>query len=540
MNNLTLFLLGLIFINIPACLSADKQCFSKTLTPSYPCCKGDKVIYTDKNGDWGVENGEWCGIGGVSSDTCFSVAMGYPCCKSNKVVYTDESGEWGIENNEWCGIGDGLDSCFSIAQGYPCCQSCKIKYTDESGKWGVEDGKWCGIKDSCSKNVEDIIQGDPDFDFSFLKLENNKENMLYSPLSIKYALRMLLEGAEGNTYTELIKLIGNEELNPYTNIDKVLSLANGLFIRDTYYTCIRPEYIDTLKEKYNADVVKDEFKSAYNANKWIEKNTLGIIKNMLNDNIVQNPETIMLLINALAIEMEWYSPFNCNYTSGTTFYTEDDDETIEATMMSRVTGDNSLSYSINDDVTVVTMDLNKYGSTQFEFMAIMPTKENLSTFIEKVTKETINEIDKNLIFASEKPYGVDITIPKFKFSYDLGLKKDLKNLGINDTFERNEANLSKMENPEELKQNLFVSDILHKADIEFTEKGVKAAAVTVVVILPGSAGPSNKKTPLYITIDRPFMFIIRDKNTKDIWFTGTVYKPNLWKDDQESYIARRY
>jgi len=38
-----------------------------------------------------------------------------------------------------------------------------------------------------------------------------------------------------------------------------------------------------------------------------------------------------------------------------------------------------------------------------------------------------------------------------------------------------------------------------------------------------------------ITINKPFMFLIRDKATKDIWFTGTVYEPNLWENDEESY-----
>ncbi|ORX78889.1 cellulosomal serpin precursor [Anaeromyces robustus] len=532
MNNLTLFILGVVLINIPTCLS-EKQCFSKTLKPSYPCCKGNKVVYTDKNGNWGFENNKWCGIGNGSSDTCFSVAMGYPCCTGNKIVYTDKSGNWGIENNKRCGIGDSSsDTCFSLAQGYPCCQSCKVLYTDKSGKWGVENGKWCGIKDNCTNDV--VVEYNSDFDFSFLKLENNKENMLYSPLSIKYALKMLLEGADGNTYNEISKLVGNSELTKCSNIDKVLSLANGLFIRDTFYTCINPEYIKTLEEKYNSEVVKDEFKNADNVNEWIENKTLGIIKKMLDDKKVQDPSSVMLLINALAIEMDWYSAFKIESTYGNTFYI-DDDKKVEATMMSQKVYSNNLSYYLSDELTAVTMDLKEYGGTQFEFMAIMPTKDNLSTFIENVTKKQINEIDEKLILASEAEYGVIIKIPKFKFSYDLKLKDDLKSLGIKDAFDMSRANFSKMENPSELTQNLYVSDALHKADIEFTEKGIKAAAVTVIIITYGSAGPSKPTTPVYVTIDRPFMFIIRDKNTKDIWFTGTVYKPNLWADDEESY-----
>ena len=42
-----------------------------------------------------------------------------------------------------------------------------------------------------------------DFDLQFLKLENNKKNVVYSPLSIKYALEMLKEGANGKNCRRL-------------------------------------------------------------------------------------------------------------------------------------------------------------------------------------------------------------------------------------------------------------------------------------------------------------------------------------------------
>jgi len=234
MNNLTLFILGLVLINVPSCFS---ECFSESLKPSYPCCKGDEVVYTDKDGNWGVENGKWCGIGNGPSD----------------------------------------DSCFSVALGYKCCEKCKVVYSDEDGDWGVEKNRWCGIKDICASPVVieeppvPVVQNDSDFDFSFLKIENNKKNMLYSPLSIKYALKMLQEGASNNTLAEINKVLGDSSISKYTNIDEVLSLANGLFIRDSFYDYVYEEFINTLKEKYEAEVKLDPFEDAKNANQWIEE-----------------------------------------------------------------------------------------------------------------------------------------------------------------------------------------------------------------------------------------------------------------------------
>ena len=53
-----------------------------------------------------------------------------------------------------------------------------------------ESGNAAGEKNNTNQNNANK-KGISDFDLSFLKLENQKENKIYSPLSIKYALNML-------------------------------------------------------------------------------------------------------------------------------------------------------------------------------------------------------------------------------------------------------------------------------------------------------------------------------------------------------------
>jgi hypothetical protein len=88
-----------------------------------------------------------------ASATCWSKALGYPCCKSScEVIYSDDDGEWGVEDADWCGIEASKckkDGCFSEEMGYPCCSDCSVVYTDSDGGWGVEGDDWCGIKDKC-------------------------------------------------------------------------------------------------------------------------------------------------------------------------------------------------------------------------------------------------------------------------------------------------------------------------------------------------------------------------------------------------------
>ena len=89
---------------------------------------------------------------------------------------------------------------------------------------------------------------------------------------------MLNEGADGNTKVQIQNLIGDIELTSYNNINNVLSLANGIYIRDTYTEFVKENYIDTLSQKYNAEINYDSFNNADNINNWIEHKTLGIIK----------------------------------------------------------------------------------------------------------------------------------------------------------------------------------------------------------------------------------------------------------------------
>ena len=369
-----------------------------------------------------------------------------------------------------------------------------------------------------------------DFELEFLKMENNNQNMIYSPLSIKYALNMLNEGASGNTKKQIEKVIGNSNLAQYEDIKKVLSFANGVYIRDSYSGKVKKEYINILKNKYNAEIKYDSFNNANNINKWIENKTLGIIKNMLQDSMVQDKLTKMLLINALAIDMEWEDAFECSDTHGENFKLNTGENMI-ATTLNKETKSDSFSYYKEKEITALSIDLKKYDNTQLEFISIMPNGD-LSNYIESFTNEELNNIINKMKPASKEKNGIEISIPKFSFDYDLKLKDDLIKLGVIDAFDEDLANFSNMTNS--IEEQLYVKDALHKANVDFSEKGIKAAAVTVLVMFDTTA-ISDMNKPKEIKIDKPFIYFIKDKNTDEIWFTGTVYEPNSWEEDKSDY-----
>ena len=359
-----------------------------------------------------------------------------------------------------------------------------------------------------------------DFSLSFLKLEENKENIIYSPLSIKYALNMLNDGANGKTKEEITKVIGTELPTKYENIEKVLSLANSVFIRE--------EYISTIKDKYNAELIYDKFEDAKNVNSWIENKTFNIIKNMLKDNEVQNPNLEMILINALAIDMEWLDSFDAANTSSRSFY-KDGQEEIKVAMMHKSSESLNDKYYRDDNYYAVSLPLKEYDGTSLEFVAIMPTEEDLHSFIVSDSFDSKVSTILGGLHSITENQELSISIPRFEFDYNLNFVDDLKKLGINDAFDDMSADFSNMS-----KKELVVGDAKHKADIKFSEKGIKAAAVTVIMMFDKSAMLEEKEI-IHLNFDKPFMFIIRDSKTNEVWFTGAVNNPTTWDKVKEDY-----
>ena len=153
--------------------------------------------------------------------------------------------------------------------------------------------------------------------------------------------------------------------------------------------------------------------------------------------------------------------------------------------------------------------------------------------VEKTSSKEINQMLINLkkIEANNFKEGVVTKIkgyiPTFSFDYELSLVNDLKKMGITDIFDKNKADLSLLTTT----KDTFIDTAVHKANIKFSNEGIKAAAATAI----GAGGAAScgfehlydvPVEEIDLTFDKPYMFFIQDKNTKEVWFTGTVYEPN--------------
>lgn len=447
------------------------------------------------------------------------------------------------------------------------------------------------------------------FDLYFLQLENKKENKVYSPLSIKYALSMLAEGAEGESKKQILDIIYDYKTNKYEN-SKNISLANAMFIKEIYKDKINNNYKTSLVDKYNAEVIIDSFMTPVNINSWVSNKTLDLINNLFDD--ISDED--LILINALAIDMEWEDKFIHRYPdypiyakyehekfswfgpdevtakqfkdmdekiSGMEIIasvnrydivnvlgesnirkvvkeayieyfgdTGDDDNTTDEELFDnyldkyieeinsnykKVDASTDFSFYTDENIKVFAKSLKEYDGKQLEYIGIMPLNKDLDEYVKNITAQDINTLLGQLkkIELNNFKEGVvtKITgfIPKFKFDYELDLMNDLKTLEIKNVFESGKANLKNITS-----DDLYINKVSHKSNIEFTQDGIKAAAVTYA----GGRGAGGwdyyfdvPVEEIDLTFDKPYMFIIRDKKTEEVWFTGTVYNPLLYSED---------
>ena len=345
------------------------------------------------------------------------------------------------------------------------------------------------------------------------------DNMLISPLSVSQALAMTTNGAEDNTRTEMEKLLGDtldiEALNQYyadytamlTASDE-LSIANSLWVRNAENRIKVPkEFLQTAKDYYHADAFTAPFddSTVKDVNNWVDTNTKHMIPTLI-DEIDEN--WIMLLINALAFEAEWTSPYMANDVHDGVFHAYDGDMT--ATMMY---GEES-TY-LEDEYA--TGFLKQYKGGKYSFAAVLPKQEKsvtVSDYIGMMTGESL----QNLLNSS-KQTEVHTMLPKFKYDYTITLNDVLYALGMKDAFIYPLARFGKLNsvNPE-----CKVDLVLHKTFIQVDELGTKAGAVTMVAIADNAVGPTDYKT---VCLDRPFIYMIIDNETQLPVFIGTVMHP---------------
>ena len=357
-----------------------------------------------------------------------------------------------------------------------------------------------------------------DFDYAMIHLVNSEEdNYLISPLSIAYALSILKEGALEETKVQIENALGNYNLGKNTTFEERIGIANALFIKEDNKSDIKKEFINNIKNNFDADVLFDEFTTPDVINNWAKEKTYGMIDKVL-DNI--SKDFVLGIINALAIDVDWKVPFEGGLTRKDAF-TNYNGTTSTVDMMHT---ENSFNYIENDKAKGIVKDYEIYGDNKLEFIAILPNGD-LKEYINNFDKDELDSLIKNTKIYDDN-LDLYLGLPKFNYDYTYeNFKDDLVKLGIKDAFNGEVANFKNILN-EEADYNIYVSEAIHKTHIDLNENGTKAAAITYFGMEKATAIMPEKEK-ISITFNRPFLYIIKDKNSDNIWFFGAIYNlPN--------------
>ena len=348
---------------------------------------------------------------------------------------------------------------------------------------------------------------------------------MLSPLSASAALTMLLNGAEGQTYTQIRDMLGYPADLDIADINRVyrdlvkqlleadktvkLSLANSVFYHHVFD--VKPAFTDALKAEFDALVQDLDFsdpRSVDVINQWASDNTNGLIESVLNE---LTPDLVMVLMNAIYYKGDWTNKFDESATQDRTFTFLDGSTAQVPTMSGEVTA----RYTSGEGYRVVELP---YGRRNFSMVIVIPDDHAFESFMNTFDGEEWLEVTRRLGSTNEW-MAADVYLPKFKYrTNSFFLNETLQNLGMQQAFEGGAADFSALSDTP-----VFVGFVKQDSYIDVNEEGTEAAAITTIGIRVESVGPEPTK-PTFV-IDRPFLYGIRERTTNTLLFMGHVVDP---------------
>jgi serpin B len=352
-------------------------------------------------------------------------------------------------------------------------------------------------------------------------------NVAVSPYSVASALLLTRAGARNVTREELDRALHLGAIDAdagFNAIDQALatraltrrdpdgrelqlrlSTANAVWGQEGYP--IEQAFLDVLAEWYGAGLHTVDYGDAESArrtiNGWVGERTADKIPELIPEGVL-DPLVRIVLTNALYLKASWATPFDERATSDGAFVRRDG-SSVTARFMRQT---EPLGFARGAGWRAVDLP---YVGDQLSMLVIVPEASRFDA----VEVQFGRGVEA---FAAEvRPAQVRLALPRFTFRTQTELTTALGSLGIEQLFDPDRADLSGMTAAE----RLYVSDVLHEAYLAVTEEGTEAAAATAVVAR-ATAAPTEVEE---LTVDRPFLFAIRDRATGAVLLQGRVLDP---------------
>jgi len=369
---------------------------------------------------------------------------------------------------------------------------------------------------------------------------HSRENLFYSPASVRLALAMVHAGARGETATEIRRVLqlspdapsADKRLlaswqalaQPDTNAIQsmnayqeealarrriVLHIANRLWGAKEFK--FLPAYLSVLRDAYGAPLELLDFKNAAEPsrktiNASVAKDTEGKIPELVpNGFIIES--TKLVITNAIYFKASWRNPFAKSRTNDEDFH-RSEKPAVKVPMMHQVD-----HFSLADTADAQVLEL-PYGDGELVMDIVLPKaalSATESAFVAGGLAQWLTAL---------KPAKVAITLPRYKTRSSADLAKTLEALGMNTLFTFGKADLSGMDGS----HLLYVSRVVHQAYVDVNEEGTEAAAATAVGMAAGGMPMPEKIVPF--VANKPFLYLIRDTRSKEVLFVGRLIDPS--------------
>ncbi len=376
-------------------------------------------------------------------------------------------------------------------------------------------------------DLKALVQGNNTFAFElYRELSNGQGNLFFSPFSISQALAMTLAGARGETERQMTNTLHYElpqsALHPSFNaLDRELAsrgrdlqaeenqffelnIANAIWGQQGYE--FLPDFLDVLAENYGAGLRPVDFagapeESRVKINDWVSSETQDKIKDLLPSGAV-NERTRLVLTNAIYFNASWQWPFDKRLTRELPFQLAGG-TMVEVPMMTETSRD-FYGYVKGEGYQAVDVP---YSSGEMSMTILLPDEGTFEEFEDSLNAQGLDRILDDIEIGH-----ITVTMPLFELESEFSLDQTLAEMGMPDAFGAG-ADFSGMTGTREL----WVSEVAHKAFVSVDEEGTEAAAATAVVV--------QVSGPTLVTVDRPFIFFIRDRATGAVLFLGRVMNP---------------
>ena len=314
-----------------------------------------------------------------------------------------------------------------------------------------------------------------------------------------------------------------------------LRIANALWGEQTFP--FRPQFLEALQTAYGAVSFPVDFLHAPEAvrmriNEWIAQQTKNRIQNMLAPGTVDKA-TRLVLTNAIYFKGNWAQQFKKIYTKREDFTLFDGLRTPVQLMSAQDKRFRYVELMPDGTKRKPTYDAEKaqgwalppnpdgfqmlelpYRGDTLSMLVILPRRHDAIHGLEQ--RLTAEALRAWLALLSHKK--VHVYLPRFRMETSYVLKGTLSDMGMPAAFRP--GGLTGMSDAPQAAE-LYLSHIGHKAFVHVNEEGTEAAAATAVIMRATGAPPP----PPVFRADRPFLFLIRDKQTGAVLFLGRVMRP---------------